>query len=74
MDWPSDTLEHQQLVIYNFDITPNIKASTGISVLNFTDRENILNTFYQVNEENTIETVESFSLGITPNFSFRVKF
>ncbi|TMM58079.1 TonB-dependent receptor [Maribacter algarum] len=61
-------------VIYNFDIKSGIKASTGISVLNFTNRENILNTYYQVNDTNTIETVESFSLGITPNFSFRVKF
>lgn len=60
--------------IYSFDITSNIKASTGISVLNFTNRKNVLNTYYQVNENNVIETVESFSLGLTPNFSFRVKF
>jgi len=57
-----------------FDISNGIKASTGISVLNLTNRENILNTYFQVNNSNTIETVESFSLGITPNFSFRVKF
>ncbi len=70
----SEYLRADASVIYNFDITNGIKASTGISVLNFTDRENILNTYYQVNDTNTIETVESFSLGITPNFSFRVKF
>jgi hypothetical protein len=60
--------------IYNFTISSDIKASAGISVLNFTDRVNLLNTYYQVNDLNAIETVESFSLGLTPNFSFRVKF
>ncbi len=70
----SEYLRADASVIYNFDIGRDVKASTGISVLNFTDRENILNTYFQVNEANTIETVESFSLGITPNFSFRVKF
>jgi len=60
--------------IYNFDIDSNIKASAGISVLNFTDQENLLNTYYQVNDLNSIETVESYSLGLTPNLSFRMKF
>ncbi|MFS4493669.1 TonB-dependent receptor domain-containing protein [Maribacter sp. 2308TA10-17] len=60
--------------IYNFKLSSDIKASAGISVLNFTDRLNLLNTYYQVNDLNVIETVESFSLGLTPNFSFRVKF
>jgi len=61
-------------VIYNFKINSAINASTGISVLNFTDRANILNRYYQINVANEVETVESFSLGITPNFTFRLKF
>lgn len=60
--------------VYNFDINSRIKATAGISVLNFTDRNNILNTYFQINETNVIETIENFSLGFTPNFSFRVKF
>ena len=60
--------------VYDFNISSTVKASTGISVLNFTNRANILNTFYRVNNQNTVETVESFSLGVTPNFSFRVNF
>lgn len=70
----SEYLRADASAIYNFDISTGVKASAGISVLNFADRENILNTYYQVNDANTIETVESFSLGITPNLSFRVKF
>lgn len=61
-------------VIYDFKISSAINASTGISVLNFTDRANVLNRYYQINDINEVETVESFSLGITPNFTFRLKF
>lgn len=61
-------------VIYDFKISPTINASTGVSVLNFTDRANILNRYYQINDINEVETVESFSLGVTPNFTFRLKF
>ncbi len=60
--------------IYDFDLSSRIKATIGASVLNFTDRKNILNTYYRLNDGNEIETVESISLGLTPNFSFRVKF
>lgn len=60
--------------IYDFKISPDIKATVGASVLNFTDRINILNRYYQINENDEIETVESISLGLTPNISFRVKF
>nr|WP_298999989.1 carboxypeptidase-like regulatory domain-containing protein [uncultured Allomuricauda sp.] len=60
--------------IYNFDISRRIKANAGISVLNVTDRKNILNTYYRVADDNQIETVDNISLGITPNLSFRVSF
>ncbi len=70
----SEYLRADASAIYSFNLGNRVKASTGISVINFTDRQNILNRYFQVNENNTIETVESFSLGITPNFSFRAKF
>ncbi|PCJ94539.1 MAG: TonB-dependent receptor [Flavobacteriaceae bacterium] len=59
---------------YNFDMGDSVKATVGASVINILDRRNLLNTYYRLNENNQIETVESISLGITPNFSFRVKF
>ena len=61
-------------VIYDFDIGRNLKASFGASVLNFTNRKNVLNIFYRLDDNDLLETIESTSLGITPNFSFRVKF
>lgn len=60
--------------IYDFDISPRIKATVGASVLNFTSRKNLLNIYYRLNNNDEIETVESTSLGLTPNLSFRVKF
>ena len=60
--------------IYHFQLARNIKANAGLSILNFTDRRNSLNKYYRVNDDDEIETIENFSLGITPNFSFRVSF
>ncbi|WP_276167897.1 TonB-dependent receptor [Zobellia alginiliquefaciens] len=60
--------------IYNFNITKKLKASAGVSVLNFTSRKNILNTYYQFNDDGEIEKVETVSLGLTPNVNFRVRF
>ncbi|WP_127138718.1 TonB-dependent receptor [Flagellimonas oceanensis] len=60
--------------IYNFQISRTIRANAGLSILNFTDRKNTLNKYYRVNEDDEIETIENFSLGITPNVSFRISF
>jgi len=60
--------------IYDFSINDEIKASAGISVLNFTNRRNNLNTFFRLNQTNEIERVERVSLGVTPNASFRIRF
>jgi len=60
--------------IYDFKISQNIKASVGASLLNILDHKNILNRYYRLNDQDEIETVESVSLGITPNFSFRMFF
>ncbi|WP_394747192.1 TonB-dependent receptor [Spongiimicrobium salis] len=60
--------------IYNFDLTPGIKASLGASILNLFNRNNILETYFILNDEDEIERIENISLGITPNLSFRVSF
>ena len=60
--------------IYDFRLTQDVKASVGASVLNFTNRKNILNTYYRLNDTDEIETIESTSLGLTPNISLRVWF
>ncbi len=60
--------------IYDFSLNDKIKASAGVSVLNFTNRRNNLNTFFRLDEANDVERVERVSLGVTPNASFRIRF
>jgi len=69
-----DYLRADASVIYNFNIGTGIKSSVGASVLNIFNKKNILNTYYRIDDQNEIETVERISLGITPNFSFRMSF
>ncbi len=59
---------------YNFNISEGVKAQTGVSIWNLTDNENIINNYYQINQRNLPEEEVEFSLGITPNATFRVSF
>ncbi|SHI90611.1 Outer membrane receptor proteins, mostly Fe transport [Arenibacter nanhaiticus] len=69
-----DYLRIDSSFVYGFTLGKGIKSSMGISVLNLLNRRNLLNTYYRINENDEIETVERISLGITPNVSFRLKF
>ncbi len=59
---------------YTLKISDTVNAILGASVLNFTNRRNTLNTYYRLQDDNTIETIERLSLGITPNASVRIRF
>ncbi|MEZ4795825.1 MAG: TonB-dependent receptor [Flavobacteriaceae bacterium] len=60
--------------IYNFKLSNTINASTGFSLWNVTNNKNIINTYYTINDSESTNKIELESLGITPNFSFRVYF
>jgi len=61
--------------IYDFKISKKIKAQAGLSVLNVLDQKNTINVHYSIDDDtNTIKETEEFSLGVTPNFAFRVFF
>jgi hypothetical protein len=70
----SDYFRADASLIYDFNINKKIKANMGASVLNILNRRNILNSYYQLNDADEIETIENISLGVTPNLSFRVFF
>ncbi len=57
---------------YGFDLSRNSRATIGASVWNILNKKNIINTYYTLDNNNTINKVENLSLGITPNISFRV--
>ena len=69
-----DYLRADASLIYSFLIGDNLKATAGASVLNLLGKRNVLNTYYRLNDLDEIETVESISLGLTPNISFRIRF
>ena len=59
---------------YTLQMGNKMNVIFGVSVLNFTNRQNTLNTYYRLQDDNTIETIERLSLGITPNASMRISF
>lgn len=59
---------------YNFNFSNKVTATAGFSLWNVLNRKNIINTYYIIGDNNSISKVENTSLGITPNFSFRVNF
>ncbi|WP_246041062.1 TonB-dependent receptor plug domain-containing protein [Flavivirga rizhaonensis] len=59
---------------YNFNISDATRATIGASVWNLLNKKNIINTYYTLNDNNEINTVENESLGITPNVSLRIHF
>ncbi|MFL0352087.1 TonB-dependent receptor plug domain-containing protein [Xanthomarina sp. GH4-25] len=60
--------------IYDFEFSKHIKAQVCASVWNIFDTENIINSYYLMDENNDILEVKNVALGITPNVSFRVSF
>ena len=59
--------------IYNFKMSKKVKAEAGLSILNVFDKKNVVNTYYSI-DNNSVKEITDFSLGITPNFAFRVFF
>ena len=58
---------------YNFNISKKVKAHSGISFWNVLNKKNIINNYYQVNN-NTVKEIVKEALFLTPNITFRVLF
>ncbi len=70
----NDYLRADCSATYAFNISDATRASIGASVWNVLNTRNVLNTYYTLDSDNNINTIENESLGITPNVSFRVYF
>ncbi len=57
---------------YSFKFNNKVNGFVGASLLNIFNTKNILNTYYRANSDTTITQVNNSSIGITPNFTFRV--
>jgi hypothetical protein len=64
--------------LYEFKVDETFSGRINLAFLNIFDRENALDTYYRLetDEENnaSINRIDQFSLGFTPNISFRLLF
>ncbi|MDP3352878.1 MAG: TonB-dependent receptor plug domain-containing protein [Flavobacteriaceae bacterium] len=59
---------------YTFNINKKIEGLLGVSVLNLLNQKNVLNTYYKINTDETLSPINTISMGLTPDFTFRVSF
>ena len=59
---------------YRWEIKKVCEITTRFSILNLFNKKNIINRFYRFDASKNIETVTTYSLGRTPNFSLQINF
>ncbi|MCJ7758544.1 MAG: TonB-dependent receptor [Gillisia sp.] len=59
---------------YKFNLNKKVDGIAGVSILNILNTKNILNTYYKITPQGTINNINNVALGTTPNFVFRVSF
>ncbi|WP_340199353.1 TonB-dependent receptor [Ascidiimonas sp. W6] len=59
---------------YSLLLTKDIPMQLSISIWNVLDKQNIINNFYRVNDQDEAQEFTQRSLGLTPNVSLRVYF
>jgi len=63
---------------YTFKIDETFRGKVNLALINIFDRKNALETYYRLTtdetNENSINKIEQFSLGFTPNISFQIFF
>lgn len=58
-----------------WDLRKSTSLFTSVSLLNLLDRKNIINRYHRINTlRNTVENVDTYSLGFTPNICIRIVF
>ena len=60
--------------IYKFKISNTFRSEIGASIWNISNRENAINDYYRVNENNAVNKFSRFSLGLTTNAVIRLYF
>lgn len=59
----------------NWTLSEKMKLETAVSILNLLNTKNSINRFYRVNSaNNSVESVDTFSLEMTPNFNIKLSF
>lgn len=56
---------------YSFRISDKIKGKCGMSIWNLTNRENVINSYYTI-QEGIADQISQLALGFTPNLNLRI--
>ncbi len=59
---------------YTLKLSNSKNSTIGLSIWNLLNKKNTINTYYVLNEDDSISKINNNSLGITPNLSFKVRF
>lgn len=59
---------------YHWKFSEKRNLDIGISVLNLLNKKNIINRYYRVNQQEFVQSVNTFSLKRTPNVSVKYNF
>ncbi|GEQ85670.1 hypothetical protein ULMS_11780 [Patiriisocius marinistellae] len=64
--------------LYDFKVDETFKGKINVALLNIFDKKNALDSYFEIETDadgnNTINRVDQFSLGFTPNISFQLLF
>ncbi|WP_111682176.1 TonB-dependent receptor [Winogradskyella tangerina] len=69
-----DYLRVDASAIYKFKISNTFRSEVGASVWNVSNRENAINDYYRVDQNDVVNKFSRFSLGLTTNAVFRLYF
>jgi hypothetical protein len=69
-----DYLRIDASVVYKFKISNRFHSEIGASLWNISNRENVINNFFRLNESGGTDQFSRFSLGLTSNMVFRIYF
>jgi hypothetical protein len=69
-----DFLRIDASAIYKFKISDTFRSEIGASIWNLSNRENTINHYFQVNDNNVVDKFSRLSLGLTTNAVIRIYF
>ncbi|RAJ27726.1 TonB-dependent receptor-like protein [Gelidibacter algens] len=69
-----DYLRLDASAIYKFRISDSFNSEIGASVWNISNRENTINNYFKINEDDRVDQFSRFSLGLTTNAVVRIYF
>lgn len=59
---------------YRFRMSNKVNGQIGASIWNILNTQNIVNRYFDINDNNQLKSIQQFSLGLTPNVIFRINF